>query len=135
MFDEEINVVKIMEEIKREVLEEKKMNYIISDSEEIERIDEFITNTRNSSKSFYVLGVHLPTIEKFPNIINKFIHLIAKIIRKSCRFIIRDQMSINDNMDACIQALLDRQDEALRQANEKIGELEHRILELEKSIG
>ena len=47
----------------------------------------------------------------------------------------RDQMSINDNMDACIQALLDRQDEALRQANEKIGELEHRILELEKSIG
>lgn len=122
-----------MEEIKQEVMAEKEINYLITDIEEIEKIDAFITNTRNHSKSFYVLGVHLPTIDKFPKTINKFIHLIAKIIRKSCRFIIRDQMTINDNMDACIQALLDRQDTALRQANEKIGELEHRILELEKS--
>ena len=53
MFDEEINVVKIMEEIKREVLEEKKMNYIISDIEEIERIDEFQMSGRLSIYSSY----------------------------------------------------------------------------------
>jgi len=133
MFDENIDVVKIMEEIKNEVWDEK-INYTsIAEYEGIEEIDNLIANTRNYTKAFCVLGMYLPEIAKCPKIINKFIQLIARVIRKSSSFITRDQMIINDNIDVCIELLIERQNIAVQQANKKILELERKIYELEKN--
>ena len=123
MFDSKVDVAAIMQEIKRSVLGDMDNEYALGN--EAEKIADFIHNTRKENEPYMEIGLRLPQALRFPAPVRKMIVLFSRLVRKSTRFIAKDQIIVNHNVDACIKALVERED-AIRK------ELESRIAAMER---
>lgn len=127
MFHSEIDVAEIMREIKSNIVPEV---FESSSDDELQRITDFINNTRNNSEEYVNIGYILPNTAKYPPIIRKIVILVLRVIRKLSRFIINDQIVFNKNTVACIKALVEREDAIVR----KVAELREEDREREKEL-
>lgn len=118
MFNTQIDVAAIMQEIKSKVVPEMPeipktpaaAAQSSSNDSEVNRIAEFIQNTRKETHTCINIGYELPVNQNRPGIIRKGISLMYRVIRRATRFITNDQIAVNKNTDACIQALVERED-------------------------
>ena len=116
MFHSTIDVAEIMREIKSNIVPEISE---ASSDDELQRITDFIYNRRNSSEEYENIGYILPDATKYPSIIRKIIVFVLRVVRKLSRFIINDQIIINKNTNACIKALVEREDAIVRKVTEE----------------
>ena len=145
MFCEQINVSKIMNEIKNSVIdfEEPKVSSVNCSNaaaNEYERISCYLINTRQNNYAQCVsIGQDIPTYSRFPKPIAMVLRLCAKVIRKFIRYIINDQIKANVGFDSCIKALTEHDDalqseledlrNALSESNDRIHKLETLLAE------
>ena len=145
MFCEQIDVSKIMMEIKKNVItvEEPNVatpNYLGNDATEYERISTFLVNTRqiNYQKCISV-GQNVPEYSHYMRPVAWILRFIAKVVRKFIRYVINDQIAVNIGVDSCVKALIEHDDalqkeiiqlkKSLNESNEKINALEKLLLE------
>ena len=110
-----IDVEKIMREIRAKINMESSWEILydndytpscLRDSAyEIYRINDFISNKRNEVDPLISEGIRIPSFEGRGRIKRKLLSFYARFIRKSTRFITRDQASINHALIASIKAL------------------------------
>ncbi len=117
MFSTQIDVAAIMQEIKSnvvpempEVSEVPETPVTQQNNSEVNRIAEFIQNTRRETHTCINIGYELPVNQNRPGIVRKGISLVYRVIRRATRFITNDQIQVNKNTDVCIQALVERDD-------------------------
>jgi len=143
MFSEQIDVAKIMRQIRSSVVPVEEpagpsAGCGTAGDGEYERISAFLVNTRNVNYNQCVsVGQVLPSCSKFPGPIAKLLRLCCKVVRKFVKYIIRDQVQVNTNFDACIKALIEHDDAlrrevaglqaALDESNARIRALEARL--------
>lgn len=133
MFNTQIDVAAIMREIKKNVVPEV---VEVSNENEVDRIATFIQNTRQNTEAHIHIGYVLPQALGRPRIVRKMITFIFRVIRKLCRFITNDQIIVNKNTDACIKALVEREDAIILKQEREKELLEGRMQELaEKNNG
>lgn len=122
MFDNQIDVAKIMREIKESVGigeegEEKgrsftryktdALNGIVN---EYVRIESFITNTLTKNHEYInVYQSNIPSYNRFGRVLGKAFRFIAKGIRKCTEYLFKNQIMVNQSMEACIKALTESQ--------------------------
>lgn len=126
MFDENIDVAAIMREIKADVTGDdfgENIRYSLYNSD-TNRITDFIVNVMNDSEKYLDIGNHLPLCERYPSFIGVIFRVISRIIRKSARFILRDQIAVNHNTISCLNALIEREDSIYTILENKIKPLE-----------
>lgn len=123
MFDEKTDVAEIMRQIKKGVM-----------FDEVKRVTDFLENTNEDSKKYIEIGSILPECQRFPVLIRKIFRFIARVIRRSSRFIARDQIALNYNVNQCISALIERDDAVKNQLLDKILVLEKECKRLEQRL-
>lgn len=128
MFDNEIDVAAIMQKIKQSVVGNDVDECI--ESNEVERITEFINNTRRENEPYMEIGLRLPQALRFPSVIRKIIVLFSRAVRKSTRFMAKDQIIVNHNVDACIKALVEREDAIKNDFEQRLQDLECQNVQL-----
>ena len=84
---------------------------------EVERINNFIENTRVSAEENMHPGRVIPVRNSRPAIIRKLFTLIKRCVRKATHFLMLDQIAYNQKMDACVKALSESQEQVLRLAD------------------
>lgn len=124
MFNEQIDVAQIMRDIKKKVYDSQagieSLQYVnldandkarlISQKNEYERIGSFIYNTCMNLRKDINIGSRIPAYERFPKPIALLFRFLARISRKSIHYIIRDQVQVNSDFEACINAVIERED-------------------------
>ncbi len=150
MYNNEIDVAAIMREIKASVVPQndftlapEQLNGLIEVRDaykELNRIQEFITNTRNNSAPFLDMGMRLPECSRFNLFLRKILRFVARFIRKAIHHISKEQSIVNHNTDACIKALTESNQVILKtlfcmnELSESNKQLSQRIQELEKQL-
>lgn len=127
LFHREIDVAKIMQEIKQKALNMPQESALEEDRAVRERaqIDQittnlncilsFVQNTLNSSKSYIEMGAVIPVGARWKGIFRKLIIFARRLVRKLTRFLVEDQLRFNQMSNQNIQALMEGL-EQLRQA-------------------
>lgn len=140
MFNEQIDVAQIMRDIKKKVydsqigieslqyvnLSAKDKAELVAQKNEYERIGSFIYNTRMNLGKGINIGSTIPAYERFPKPVALLFRFLARISRKSIHYIIRDQIQVNNDFEACIKAVCEREDVL----NQKINTLSTAIQKL-----
>ena len=131
MFDAQIDVAAIMQEIKESVIPEE-----MNEDElcELQRITEFIENTRRETDDHVNIGYVLPEMGKYPIFLKKVARFLLRVIRKSLRFITNDQIIVNKNLSACVKALVERENALIKEYDMKISYLAEENEKLRQDI-
>ena len=143
LFNQEIDVAQIMQEIKAKALAMQPTGTMYSDTESsdcltgveqnLSRIGDFIQNTLNDSVTYQEMGAVIPIGTRWKGILRKMLIFFRRLVRKSTRFLVEDQMRFNQLSNQNIKALMDGQ-EQLRQAIVYLKqELEHNSKEHQKN--
>ena len=125
LFNQEIDVAQIMQEIKAKALAMQPTGMMYSDTESndclksvdqnLSRIGDFIQNTLNDSTNYQEMGAVIPVGARWKGILRKMLIFFRRLVRKSTRFLVEDQMRFNQLSNQNIKALMEGQ-EQLRQA-------------------
>jgi len=131
LFNKEIDVAKIMHEIKEKVKKESKGKYVDSEmldfsdnkvlSEliyELNRINSYIENTHRDAKNYIEMGSNIRVANERPWIIRKFLMLYKRFFRKSTRFLVLDQTEFNIRIMNCVKAIHESQECVVSAVNE-----------------
>lgn len=129
MFSTQVDVAAIMQEIKKNVVVEEPVAGVNND--EVERIADFIQNTRENTNPHLTIGYVLPQNMGRCGIVRKMLRFFYRVVRKSTRFITNDQIIVNQNTDACIKALVESDQAVCRKIEQEIAALRQ---ELESQI-
>lgn len=128
MFDENIDVAAIMNEIKESVVKQDEDLQRNIDIDEIKRITDYIANVSKESERYLEVGNNLPACRRFPTFIAVCFRFAARVIRKAVSFILRDQIVVNRNMFMCVKALVEREDAVCAALENRVKELENKLL-------
>lgn len=119
MYNTQIDVAKIMSEIKAKAAERNHVRTVTSDHEstgrstpeldavrnELDRIQTYIVNTNSHSEGYARIGERIRISPKSRGLIRKIKIFFKRLVRKSTRFLAEDQISVNLNTIDCIRAL------------------------------
>lgn len=125
MFSTQVDVAAIMQEIKKNVVVEEVTE--ATGSNEVERIADFIENTRALTNPHLTIGYVLPQNMGRCGIVRKMLRFFYRLVRKSTRFITNDQIIVNQNTDACIKALVESDDAVCRRFEQEMNALRQEL--------
>lgn len=147
MFDNQIDVAKIMREIKESVgvgneEEGKNRSFVKYKTDALNeimneyiRIESFITNTLAKNHEYInIYQSNVPSYNRYGRIPGKIFRFIAKGIRKCTEYLFRNQVVVNQSMEACIKALTESQMQLVK-AFDYIDELYEEKRSLTEELG
>lgn len=122
MFNKEIDVAKIMHEIKTKVRKENMSEYFYFDKSasenqnelnkvysEIHRINDYIENNRKEAENYSEMGRSIPVSDSRGSIVRKVLTFYKRFFRKSTRFLVLDQTEFNNRMLKCMRGVYESQ--------------------------
>jgi O-antigen chain-terminating methyltransferase len=122
--DRIIDVAQIMRDIRAQIIPNANESFIpdlesenrllVSNRNELNRIFDFIENTRRDSNEHLAIGSRLPSFNRFNTLVKRLLLFLVRIVRKATRFITRDQIIVNQNVDVCLKALVESNMEIFR---------------------
>lgn len=122
MFNQEVDVAKIMHELKASVQ--------VENNEETADIQGAVaalrTEIEGARVSYYphlIIGERLPSALRWPKPLRKVVQFMGRIVRKMNKFIIYDQRIVNQNMDICLDNIVKREDYMLQLIDNSIRDL------------
>ena len=123
MFNQEVDVAKIMQEIKSRIQPEDIEEMVDLQAAVVNKKIE-IVNAREIYYPYINIGERLPGGQRFPKFMRKLVHFAGKIVRRMNKFIIYDQRIVNQNVDTCISEIVTREDYIIEMFNNSIRDLE-----------
>lgn len=133
MFSTQVDVAAIMQEIKKNVVVEEQVAGV--EINEVERIADFIQNTRANTNPHLTIGYVLPQNMGRCGIVRKMLRFFYRVVRKSTRFITNDQIIVNQNTDACIKALVESDDAVCRKFEQEIAAMRQELENMKATHG
>ena len=117
MYDTDIQVVEIMDEIKHRISNECNPDSSIPNEElneeyaqiikKINCIHDYINFLQEDLKPNLIIGQKIPEFSRYPLLLKKILQLTAKLFARCTRFITYEQTKVNQDLIDIIQGLLE----------------------------
>lgn len=114
MIENNIDVAKIMREIRASVMEKKFEHGIDEELLNIRKdmscfSDELVLNRKNI-ETYLVMGMRIPKFSRFPSILRPILIIITRLVRKVTLYMTREQTIVNKGLYQLIGDLLKQND-------------------------
>ncbi len=132
LYEEDIDVAAIMREIRDSIVPEEEGLFI---SDEVDRINQFLENTRHDMSEHLSVGMTLPPVSNRHNpVMRKLIVFARKVVRKLCKFLIGEQIIVNEGGYACVKALSEKDEAIYIESSRQINELRNEVERLRREV-